>query len=110
MDVPNNRTIDFQVWKLWESDRAAEMIEPTILETCSVSQVVRCIQVGLLCVQDRASDRPDMHSVVLMLGSENATLPMPRAPPFTMERSQAMANRNDSCSENDVTITEILGR
>jgi len=90
------------------------MIDQAILGSCSVPQVVRCIQVGLLCVQDRANDRPDMHSVVLMLGSENATLPLPKAPLFTMEESpsqtQAAANTNESFSVNDVTITELLGR
>ncbi|PKU85730.1 G-type lectin S-receptor-like serine/threonine-protein kinase B120 [Dendrobium catenatum] len=55
-------------WQLWNEDRAMELIDSSILETCSTRQVMRCIHVGLLCVQDRANDRPDMPSVLLMLG------------------------------------------
>lgn len=90
------------------------MIDPTILDSCSVHQVMRCVQIGLLCVQDRANDRPDMPSVVLMLGSENPMLPLPKAPLFTMEESpndtRVMANMNRSHSVNDVTITELVPR
>ncbi|XP_020256478.1 G-type lectin S-receptor-like serine/threonine-protein kinase B120 [Asparagus officinalis] len=112
--IPNIVNIVGFAWKLWEKDRATEMIDPIIIDSHSVPQVLRCIQIALLCIQDRANDRPDMPSVVLALGSENPVLPMPKPPLFTMEESPnetlAMANRNESYSVNDVTITEILGR
>lgn len=68
----------------------------------------------MLCVQDMAAHRPNMSAVLLMLESENATLPMPRQPTFTSMRhnlDEDMWNVNqDVVSSNNVTISVILGR
>ncbi|KAJ6812408.1 G-type lectin S-receptor-like serine/threonine-protein kinase B120 [Iris pallida] len=102
-------------WRLWTEARITEMVHPTIEESCSMAQVLRCIHVGLLCVQDHANDRPDMQSVVLMLASEAALLPTPKPPTFALERSP---NRMDTLTENavesydvdDRTITVVIAR
>jgi len=39
---------------------------------------------GLLCVQDKVSDRPTMASVVLMLDSHSFALPVPLQPAYFM--------------------------
>ena len=74
--------------------------------------MVRCIQVGLLCVQDRANDRPDMHSVVLMLESEKCkALSAECAIVYNGGKpsdTQIAANTDESFSVNDVTITELF--
>ncbi|KAG8385659.1 hypothetical protein BUALT_Bualt03G0068200 [Buddleja alternifolia] len=78
------------------------------------TELAMCIHVGMLCVQDMAAHRPNMANVVLMLESENATLPMPRQPTFTSMRYNLdgdMWNGNqDVVSSNNVTISVILGR
>ncbi|KAB5521534.1 hypothetical protein DKX38_025853 [Salix brachista] len=51
----------------------------TIDDSSSSSEVERCIQVGLLCVQQRPEDRPSMSTVVVMLSSE-ISLPHPKQP------------------------------
>ncbi|GFQ07369.1 cysteine-rich receptor-like protein kinase 10 [Phtheirospermum japonicum] len=43
----------------------------------SISDMLRCIHIGLLCVQENAVDRPTMASIVLMLNSFPLTLPTP---------------------------------
>ncbi|KAJ6827377.1 putative G-type lectin S-receptor-like serine/threonine-protein kinase B120 [Iris pallida] len=113
--IPDIMNIVRYTWRLWSEDRMNEMIDPTIQESCSVAQVFRCVHVALLCVQDRADDRPDMQSILLMLGSEAATPPTPRPPTFALQRSP---NRTDSIMENiiesysvdDMSITVIVGR
>ncbi|CAL5410927.1 unnamed protein product [Camellia sinensis] len=45
--------------------------------SCPVAEVVRCIHIGLLCVQEDPKDRPNMSSMVVLLGSESATLSEP---------------------------------
>ncbi|RVW13863.1 G-type lectin S-receptor-like serine/threonine-protein kinase SD1-1 [Vitis vinifera] len=50
------------------------------------AEVLLCVQVGLLCVQQRPEDRPTMSWVVLMLDSENPILPHPKQPGFYTER------------------------
>ena len=78
------------------------------------SEVIRCIQVGLLCVQQRPEDRPTMSSVLLMLDSENPLLPQPKQPGFYTERfpieTDTSSTGKDPCASNEVTITALHGR
>ncbi|KAG5020572.1 hypothetical protein JHK87_016427 [Glycine soja] len=50
--------------------RALELLDGVLRERFTLSEVIRCIQVGLLCMQQRLEDRPDASSVVLMLNGE----------------------------------------
>ncbi|CAL5335869.1 unnamed protein product [Camellia sinensis] len=101
-------------WLLWNVDRALELMEACLKESCVESQVQRCIQVGLLCVQKLPQDRPAMSSVVFMLGNEEAILPQPKQPGFFIERSSidtATATRSEEFYTNgEVTITILDAR
>ena len=48
----------------------------------STNEMLRCIHIGLLCVQENAADRPTMAYVVLMLSSFSMTLNIPSTPAF----------------------------
>nr|XP_011460340.1 PREDICTED: cysteine-rich receptor-like protein kinase 41 isoform X2 [Fragaria vesca subsp. vesca] len=77
-------------------------------------KVLRCVHIGLLCVQDNAADRPTMSDVVLMLSS-NTDGPQPKEPAFTIMYSTMPVIRGQpeyesTCSTNDTSITEIEGR
>ncbi|KAG5117370.1 hypothetical protein JHK84_043483 [Glycine max] len=65
-------------WKLWTEERVLELLDELLEEQCEPFEVIRCIQVGLLCVQQRPQDRPDMSSVVLMLNGDKL-LPKPKS-------------------------------
>ncbi|KAH1127735.1 hypothetical protein GYH30_016339 [Glycine max] len=58
------------VWTLWKKDMALQIVDPNMEDSCIASEVLRCIHIGLLCVQQYPEDRPTMTSVVLLLGSE----------------------------------------
>ncbi|KAK9155990.1 hypothetical protein Sjap_003470 [Stephania japonica] len=59
-------------WNLWNEDRALELVDEVFTVDVSIrSAVLRCTQVGLLCVQQHLDDRPTMPSVVMMLGSDS---------------------------------------
>jgi len=75
-----------QAWELWKAGSPFELVDPTLRESCSKDQVLRCIHVGLLCVEDNAVDRPIMSDVISMLTSE-AQLPLPKQPAFSNARS-----------------------
>ena len=94
---------------LWNDGKVLELMDPSLEDSCVEAQVVRCIQVGLLCVQTHPEDRPAMSSVVLMLGNEEVTLPQPKEPGFFTERSSCvtdtLALHGTSSTENAVTIT-----
>ncbi|KAH7857965.1 hypothetical protein Vadar_018405 [Vaccinium darrowii] len=112
---PEYSNIIGYAWDLWDGGRALELIDPSIKSSYSQNEVMRCVHVAMLCVQDSAAHRPNMSSVVLMLESENAKiLPMPRQPTFTsMRRStdlEVVKTGNDIPSANDLTISSIVGR
>ena len=85
-------------------DRSLEYIDASIGNTYNLSEVLRSINLGLLCVQRFPEDRPSMHSVVLMLGSEG-TLPQPKEPCFFTDRSMMEAN-SSSGTQSAITLLE----
>ncbi|XP_043687390.1 cysteine-rich receptor-like protein kinase 10 [Telopea speciosissima] len=73
-------------WRHWKEGTAFELIDPILGENCSRSEVMRCIHIGLLCVQEVAY-RPTMAEVVLMLTSHSVSLPLPSQPALFVRRS-----------------------
>ncbi|EXC56452.1 hypothetical protein L484_000344 [Morus notabilis] len=61
---------------------------------------MRCIHIGLLCVQENVEQRPTMNSVVLMLTSHSMTLPVPSRPAFFMYNS-TVAGSNSKETESE---------
>ncbi|KAG4945507.1 hypothetical protein JHK87_041514 [Glycine soja] len=66
--------------KLWNEDRASELMDPLLENQFPTAAALRCIQVGLSCVQQHPEDRPTMSSVLLMLDSESVLVPQPGRP------------------------------
>ncbi|KAF9609256.1 hypothetical protein IFM89_014450 [Coptis chinensis] len=101
-------------WRLWSEDRSMELVDESMSNSYVVQDVLRCIHVGLLCVQKGREERPTMSSVVLMLSSESVVLPKPQRPGFYVERStsnKSPSNRDkESCISSSVTITMMEGR
>ncbi|KAJ0575977.1 putative protein kinase RLK-Pelle-DLSV family [Helianthus annuus] len=100
-------------WSLYNEGRSMDLTDATLAESSHPSQVLRSIQVGLLCVQQNAGDRPNMSSVIMMLDGERA-LPQPRQPAYFMESELLVANYSSSTnptgSINELTITEVDAR
>ncbi|GAV64977.1 Stress-antifung domain-containing protein/Pkinase_Tyr domain-containing protein [Cephalotus follicularis] len=69
-------------WKHWRDGAPLELLDPIVRDSCSRNEVIRCIHIGLLCVQEDPADRPTLATIVLMLSSYSATLPLPQEPAF----------------------------
>ncbi|CAL9754083.1 unnamed protein product [Musa acuminata subsp. burmannicoides] len=100
-------------WRLWNADNVMEFVDPAIRDSCSQKQASTCVNVGLLCVQNHANDRPSMSSVIIMLESGTDANSQPRQPTFTAERSP----HNTESSPYDLrllsannSITLVTGR
>ncbi|XXG83177.1 hypothetical protein AAC387_Pa10g0989 [Persea americana] len=107
-------TLTEYAWNLWKEDKILELADPSMSNSLSQTEVSRCIQVGLLCVQESAEDRPNMSSVVFMLGNETM-IPSPNQPAFCLQKGQRSNHLHSSssetrCSENQVTITDLEAR
>ncbi|RWR88280.1 Cysteine-rich receptor-like protein kinase 25 [Cinnamomum micranthum f. kanehirae] len=87
-------------WKLWQEGHALELMDSSLGDKCSRSETLRIIYIGLLCVQEDASDRPTMSTVVLMLSSNSTTLYMPKQPAFVWGKSPVVV----AISSNTSTI------
>ncbi|XP_073129025.1 cysteine-rich receptor-like protein kinase 8 isoform X3 [Henckelia pumila] len=113
-----------QVWNCWRQGTIANMIDPILLSGVSdiPPDMLRCVHIGLLCVQKNAADRPTMASVVVMLSSITITMPVPSAPAFFVSgdhndssgglpriSSNSLAP-SVSSSQNDTLITILYPR
>lgn len=79
-----NTNLPKQTWKNWMEGNVTAIIDPILARTC-IDEIVRCIHLGLLCVQEDVASRPTMASVVLMLNSHSFTLPVPSWPGFLLQ-------------------------
>ncbi|XP_028237797.1 G-type lectin S-receptor-like serine/threonine-protein kinase At4g27290 [Glycine soja] len=98
-------------WRLWTEERALELLDGVLRERFIASEVIRCIQVGLLCVQQTPEDRPDMSPVVLMLNGEKL-LPNPKVPGFYTEGDVHLnqSKLKNPFSSNQISITMLEAR
>ncbi|KAK1368439.1 cysteine-rich receptor-like protein kinase 10 [Heracleum sosnowskyi] len=69
-------------WRLWRDGTPLELVDPVLLYSYSRDEVIRCIYIALLCVQEDVDSRPSMDTVILMLNSHSVTIIMPQEPPF----------------------------
>ncbi|KAL7088770.1 hypothetical protein ACP275_13G147400 [Erythranthe tilingii] len=102
------------IWRNWNEGSAENMIDPVLMAgTGSLAEILRCIHIGLLSVQDNAANRPTMTAVLLMLSSSTVTLPLPSKLSFFMASHFGPDTVYDSknipqgSSVNDVTVTEL---
>uniref|UniRef100_A0A0D3EAU1 Receptor-like serine/threonine-protein kinase n=1 Tax=Brassica oleracea var. oleracea TaxID=109376 RepID=A0A0D3EAU1_BRAOL len=94
-------------WKLWNEGEAASLADPTIFDKSFEKEITRCVQIGLLCAQETANDRPNVSTVIWMLTTENTNLQEPK--------QRALIARRGSCDQgslsiNDLSLTAVTGR
>ena len=97
---------------MWKESRPLDLIDSCMENSCVPPEALRCIHIGLLCVQQHPEDRPSMSNVVLMFGSESA-LPQPREPAFLTENYLPKAVSSDnqqSSSTNEMSVTLLEPR
>lgn len=78
----------------------------------SRKEMLKCIQIGLLCVQELAADRPTMSTVLFMLGN-GGVLPSPNQPAYIIKRNRARMDNSTSdgtSSVNELTISVVEAR
>ncbi|KAL3627581.1 hypothetical protein CASFOL_028944 [Castilleja foliolosa] len=105
-------------WKNWKGRTAAELVDPILRSGLgSTSDMVKCIHIALLCVQENATDRPTMASVFLMLNSVSFTMATPTEPAFYMpsdyvsnSSNSNLQTQSDTSSQNEASISDLYPR
>ena len=75
-----------------------------MIESWSTSEIVRCIHIGFLCVQEDPQDRPTMTTVVALLGSDSIAIPKPKHLAFSVAKFIQM----DEFSVNELSFSSIV--
>ncbi|GKV11774.1 hypothetical protein SLEP1_g22995 [Rubroshorea leprosula] len=100
-------------WELWKRGDALKF-KDELLESCPQNELLKCLQVGLLCVQDQAADRPTMSDVISMLTNDAISIPQPEEPAYCTRkdetRSTFPSDNSEIHSVNRVSITIVEAR
>ncbi|CAL9129520.1 unnamed protein product [Musa textilis] len=121
--------VSIDVWRHWNQGDAMQLVDQSVVDQCQPQEVLRCMHIGLLCVQEDPAQRPSMASITLMLNSYSVGLPTPSAPAFVTrsitvsgsgvhgrdtqvslqgrEIYKGSTTRSSRESQNDVSISEI---
>ncbi|XP_045815187.1 putative receptor-like protein kinase At4g00960 [Trifolium pratense] len=113
-------------WKNWRDEKPLEVLDSDIEKSFSYSEVIKCIQIGLLCVQQNPDDRPTMERVVSYLSSVSVELPLPQEPagfmgngtnPSMIPRDKSDQHNNSNSNSNttgssinDMTMSHYFSR
>ncbi|KAL5999621.1 hypothetical protein ACLOJK_037906 [Asimina triloba] len=103
-------------WHLWKEGGGFNLLDPSLRDSSNPTQVLRCIHLALLCVQENAEDRPTMASVLVALESEIVSLPTPGEPAFFRGRCPraplrcAPPSQTPTYSNNEITLSTLEGR
>ncbi|CAK8573777.1 unnamed protein product [Lathyrus sativus] len=107
------------VWRQWKNETPSIVLDSKI-ENYSLIEVIKCIQIGLLCVQENPNVRPTMSTVVSYLNSHSPELPSPQEPAFfihsrmnqevTAQMESSSTNNFEAFSVNEMYISEFYPR
>ncbi|XP_015868178.3 cysteine-rich receptor-like protein kinase 26 isoform X2 [Ziziphus jujuba] len=99
-------------WMNWKEGTTLNIVDPTLRDG-SASEIMRCIHIALLCVQENHVDRLTMNSVVAMLTSHSLTLSPPSHPPLFIHGSSKYdmppaSNRNFKLHQSDMMKSNMM--
>ncbi|KAL6844525.1 hypothetical protein ACP4OV_026198 [Aristida adscensionis] len=76
------QTLLSDVWESWNQSKIKDLLDSAVgqPEPELLPELERCVQVGLLCVQQSPDDRPTMFSVLGMLNNSSSQIKPPKRP------------------------------
>jgi hypothetical protein len=99
-----------QAWECWCETREVNFLDQALADSSHPSEVGRCVQIGLLCVQHEPADRPNTLELLSML-TTTSDLPLPKKPTFVVHTRKDESPSNDSMiTVNEMTESVIQGR
>lgn len=86
-----------------------QVVDSSLGDSFDAREVLLCIHISILCVQELPADRPTMTEVATMLSSPETKLPSPNQPAFIFGQSNrknsTLASTSGGGSVDDETIT-----
>ncbi|TVU04246.1 hypothetical protein EJB05_50193, partial [Eragrostis curvula] len=81
-------------WDKWSKGTPLEAMDPLMDRHAPESEVLKCIHLGLLCVQENPADRPPMLDVLVMLHGNASGFPAPSKPAFAFAYGELSSSRS----------------
>ncbi|XP_074574189.1 G-type lectin S-receptor-like serine/threonine-protein kinase At4g27290 [Curcuma longa] len=102
-------------WNMWKEGEWWNLVDKNIDQVFSKVEVMKCIKIGLLCVQEWPKDRPTMPLVLTMLDNTEDInlLPEPKQPwcaSKAISSEDSATTHLDSGSIGKELVTELQGR
>ncbi|KHN40584.1 Cysteine-rich receptor-like protein kinase 25 [Glycine soja] len=109
------------VWRHWKDETPLNTLDPKLRDNYSNIEVIKCIRIGLLCVQENPDARPTMLTIVSYLSSHSIELPSPQEPTFFLyhrmdptvaheSSSRQSTNNSIPSSINEMSISKFYPR
>ncbi|KAI7745044.1 hypothetical protein M8C21_000023, partial [Ambrosia artemisiifolia] len=93
-------------WRLWNESKGELLIDHRVIQSLKIDELLRWINIALLCVQEDPQDRPTMSTVVFMLeGQWSAKLPTPSEPPLSFARFASISEQTKTTSEQSAHLS-----
>ncbi|KAK9714876.1 hypothetical protein RND81_06G127200 [Saponaria officinalis] len=98
-------------WRLWNEGAPLKLVDFAIDTNFSTNEVERCIQVGLMCVQEDPAKRPSIDSILLMLHTQPTPVSSPvTTPAFLYKRDTREISLETSQYLVSGTISDLCPR
>ncbi|KAL3519541.1 hypothetical protein ACH5RR_017690 [Cinchona calisaya] len=101
----DSRDLLTYAWEQWRRGTPLALLDPTLNNSCVENEVLKCIHVGLLCIEEDVDRRPMMASVVYMLSGNSVTLPTPHYPVVSLRNTSKSIHEE---IESDRSDTKLL--
>ncbi|TVU16911.1 hypothetical protein EJB05_32914, partial [Eragrostis curvula] len=98
------------VWEHWTARTSKGLLDPFLSCQAPQDQILKLVNIGLLCVQDSPVNRPMISTGNVMLGSDSISLQAPSRPTFCIPEMQANLDVQSKAiaSPNEVSVTEVV--
>ncbi|XP_050240411.1 receptor-like serine/threonine-protein kinase SD1-8 isoform X2 [Quercus robur] len=107
--LDNTQNLVGHAWELWKEGRPLELIDTFLKGSVMQSEILRCLHISFLCLQQHHNDRPNMSYVVMMLHGESS-LPEPKELGFFVGKESTSSSKGQSSSTNEITVTMLEAR
>ncbi|XP_031128275.1 cysteine-rich receptor-like protein kinase 4 isoform X2 [Ipomoea triloba] len=89
-------------WRHWKKGSLSNVIDPMLRGISSpVPDIINCIHIALLCVQEKVKDRPTMGEVVQMLSNLSMSHPIPSVPGYYGDDNLSLDDSEVSISDDE---------
>ncbi|KAH0454678.1 hypothetical protein IEQ34_016602 [Dendrobium chrysotoxum] len=95
LSASNNLDFLSYVWQYWNQGMALQLVDHSLGSEYPPEEALKCIQIGLLCVQEDPIERPSMNSLAVMLSRHSVTLPVPSMPEFLQRLQVIVAHSSE---------------